>query len=123
MEQSEIDPFYYYLPEDFDSPDKKGSNEEMDSLLLHKLAILNVYFDEELRINSAYRTRARNRRAGGVHNSAHRKGLAVDVSISSNRYRVIKKALELDIPRIGIHQNFIHLDIDTTKNFPAMWLY
>jgi len=123
--QSEIDPFIYYTEDDFDSPDKKGTNKLMDSTLLHKLALLNVYIDEELKVNSAYRTYARNVRAGGVHNSAHKTGDAVDIRVleTKARYAIIKKAIELEIPRIGIHKRFIHLDVDTTKAHPVIWLY
>jgi uncharacterized protein YcbK (DUF882 family) len=123
--QSELDPYIYYLPEEFDSPDLRGSNEKMDSTLLQKIALLNIYVEEELNINSAYRTSARNRRAGGVHNSAHKTGHAVDIRVlnTSARYKVLKKAIELGIPRIGIHNRFIHLDIDTTKVHPVIWLY
>lgn len=97
----------------------------MDSTLLHKLALLNIYIDEELTVNSAYRTAARNTRAGGVHNSAHKTGDAVDIRVlgTEARYKVIKKAIELGIPRIGIHERFIHLDVDTTKAHPVIWLY
>lgn len=123
--QSEVDPFIYYTPEEFDSPDKKGTNELMDSILLHKLALLNIYIDEELTVNSAYRTSARNRQAGGVHDSAHKSGEAVDIRVlnSAARFKVVQKAIELGIPRIGIHKRFIHLDVDTTKAHPAIWLY
>ena len=66
-----------------------------------------------------------NARVGGVPDSAHTKGLAVDISCSGSRqrYYIVNYALDEDISRLGIHNNFIHLDIDINKPLQVIFLY
>lgn len=76
-------------------------------------------------INSGYRTKDHNEEVGGVENSAHTEGLAVDINCkeSAKRYKLIKVALDNGIERIGIAKTFIHLD--TSQKLPkgVVWLY
>ena len=76
-------------------------------------------------INSGYRTKARNEEVGGVENSAHLKGLAVDLRCRNSRERAIMiKALQkAGFSRIGIAKTFIHVDIDASKPQEVYWLY
>lgn len=61
---------------------------------------------------------------------AHTHGLAVDISCGSLlARRIVKVALSLDVPRIGISQRmgaprFVHLDLVTAAGFPeALYSY
>ena len=76
-------------------------------------------------INSGKRTVAHNRKVGGVPDSSHLTGLAVDIkSLSSKaRWKIITSAIKNGINRIGISKTFIHLDNDLTKPKEVVWLY
>ena len=54
-------------------------------------------------------------------------GKACDIQALSKerKYQIVKAAMEEGIPRIGIAERFIHLDIGNgTKNQqPRIWLY
>lgn len=78
-----------------------------------------------MRINSAVRCPDHNLKVGGVHSSAHLKGLAVDVKINSNvlRSKLIRSAYEMGCLRIGVAKTFVHLDIMEHVVDESMWLY
>lgn len=69
-------------------------------------------------LTSAYRNPDKNRKVGGVANSAHTKGLAVDISCANGsiRWLIVINALNVGFRRIGIGKTFVHLDID--KSLP-----
>ena len=75
-------------------------------------------------VSSGCRCAAHNKRVGGVSDSAHTKGLAVDVSVvnSEQRYVVIRALLRY-FTRIGVDKHFIHVDMDSSKPNPSMWVY
>ena len=77
-----------------------------------------------IRISSGCRCKAHNARVGGVPDSAHVGGYAVDIQItnSADRLRIVK-ALMRYFDRIGIDKQFVHVDIDPSKPGPAMWVY
>lgn len=72
-------------------------------------------------INCAYRSRDYDLKKGRSGNSAHTRGLAVDIrcTTSENRYKIVKAALECGIQRIGIGKNFVHIDKGETAGLPA----
>lgn len=78
-------------------------------------------------INSGFRTVAHNKKVGGVANSSHLTGKAVDLRArdGAESYAIIKSAIEVGIKRIGINRKkkFIHLDIDYTKSSPTIYEY
>lgn len=79
----------------------------------------------DLTFSSGLRCPACNAKVGGVPNSAHLHGKAVDVIAgdSVSRFHLVSLALEFNVVRIGIARRFIHLDVD--KNLPGhvLWLY
>jgi len=123
--QNQYIPQEQFFFREFDSRDKAWSGVNMDSLFLVKIMKVQNIVGWDLHINSGYRTHFHNRRVGGVNNSAHKKGLAVDIKATTNeqRFKIIKAAIQVGIPRIGIHKRFIHLDTDTTKKEEIIWLY
>ena len=84
---------------------------------------LEEHYGIDVYITSGYRTKEENKKLGGVKNSAHLYGLAVDIRARSGfeRFVIIKEAFEIGIPRIGVYNNHIHLDVDTSKPFPVVW--
>lgn len=76
-------------------------------------------------LTSAYRCKTHNKLVGGVVNSAHTYGLAVDISTPTNyvRMRVLSGLIKAGFTRVGIADTFIHVDIDGTKPPTSCWLY
>jgi zinc D-Ala-D-Ala carboxypeptidase len=68
-------------------------------------------------ITSGFRTVTHNKAVGGVSDSAHLKGLAVDLRCrnSNERYLLLNALLSVGFNRIGYGKTFLHADIDTTK--------
>lgn len=60
-----------------------------------------------------------------VSNSAHLKGLAVDLRArdSVSRWKIVNSLLKAGFTRIGIGKNFIHADIDTSLPQNVIWHY
>lgn len=76
-------------------------------------------------INSGYRTQAHNTAIGGTPNSAHLRGLAVDIRAVGGKAKfiIVSTALKHGINRIGIGSTFIHLDADQSLPTPSIWTY
>jgi len=114
---------HYFKSHEFECP-CCGKN-EMDETFVRMLEMMRISLREPMIISSGYRCEKHNKEIGGAPNSAHLRGLAVDVKIpnSEYRYRLLKLAMLFDIPRIGIGSNFIHLDVDRSLPHPRIWVY
>jgi uncharacterized protein YcbK (DUF882 family) len=111
---------------EFDSPDLKGSGAlYMNSIFLEMLEDARDLCDFPFIITSGYRTPAQNTKVGGKPRSAHRKGLAADISAKTGpiKYAIIEAAILAHFKRIGIGSNFIHLDNDLSLPNPTIWTY
>ena len=97
----------------------------LDTNLLSLLSFIEKAMEKELYITSGYRCQEHNLSVGGVPNSAHTKGLDVDISMSSDkdRYTLITLLLSGGMNRIGIAKTFIHADKDPTLNAKRIWVY
>ena len=84
-----------------------------DMLPIHRVMI----------VTSGYRCPAHNREVGGVEDSAYMKGLAADIKCedSSHRFMLIKAFMKVGFTRIGVYENFIHVDLDKTKPQKVIW--
>jgi zinc D-Ala-D-Ala carboxypeptidase len=114
----------YFAPSMFDSKDLPGTGKYMKEEFLIKLSRFRFIVGEELYINSAFRTKRHNHRVGGVENSAHTKGYAIDLSAKSqsDRYLLLQAAFLSGFNRIGIGKRFIHLDCANENDY-RIWLY
>ena len=73
-------------------------------------------------ITSGCRGKNHNKKVGGVKDSSHLQGLAVDISISNESKSAILMALGKCFNRIGVSNDFVHVDVDMTKP-SKMWCY
>jgi len=76
-------------------------------------------------ITSGYRCQKHNKEIGGVPNSAHTKGYAVDIKTPNSPYRfvVLESLMEQGFNRFGIGKDFIHVDMDPEKPKDVIWTY
>jgi zinc D-Ala-D-Ala carboxypeptidase len=93
--------------------------------LAQQLQIARDYFGEPMVFTSGYRCLKLNKAVGGVANSAHTSGSAVDIEFNSEAHakKLIEALIKAGFKRIGLGWSFIHVDIDHTKPTPACWLY
>ncbi len=120
----------YFTLDEFDSPDLPNSGINMDANFLSMLDDARHMADIPFKINSGYRTKEHNieiyRRLGKKPiDSAHLKGKAADISCSSSRERwiIITALQDAGFNRIGIANNFIHVDSDENKSPNVIWTY
>lgn len=76
-------------------------------------------------VTSGYRCEKHNEEVGGVPGSSHTKGLAADIAVPNNevRYWVLEALFTVGFKRIGVGDEFVHVDIDDTKKQFTTWLY
>lgn len=78
-------------------------------------------------VTSGFRNKEVNKAVGGVRNSDHLEGLAVDIIIKNNKSikdtakQIIETQLEFD--QIIIYRNFIHLGFNKRMRRNIVWYY
>lgn len=94
-----------------------------DELVL-KLDQLRFHAQIPVIITCGYRSPEQNLTVGGVANSAHTRGLAVDIACpdSGTRYRLIGAAFQVGFKRIEAATRHVHLDIDETLPQDVLWI-
>lgn len=92
----------------------KGLNEKLIQMLDNARSIAGIPFV----ITSGLRSIEKNREVGGAEDSAHLKGLAVDLkcNYSESRFIIVSALLMAGFKRIGIAPDHIHVDIDKEKS-------
>jgi len=75
-------------------------------------------------ITSGFRTLEHNAEVRGVPNSAHTKGLAVDLRVrnSNERFKILKALFYCGFTRIGDEIDHIHVDIDKERDQNVIFL-
>jgi len=97
---------------------------------LNNISLLMVQKLERARVNSGCnfiitsgtRCEKHNAKVGGVKNSSHTKGYAADIALNDNNRVIIILALRKEFDRIGIANDFVHVDIDPSLPI-AEWRY
>lgn len=76
-------------------------------------------------LSSAYRCDKHNKAVGGVPESAHTKGRAVDIIARSGfqKWRIVGGLKKAGFVRIGISKDFIHTDNSPDKPQHVIWTY
>ena len=113
----------HFKPQEFDCP-CCGAN-MMQQEFMDRLDKAREIAGIPFRITSGYRCPRHNAKVGGVPNSAHTKGLAADIQVleSNERWKILRALLALGFCRIGIGENFIHVDMDKSKPQRVIWTY
>lgn len=88
---------------------------------------IEKFLNREITVTSGFRCPECNAKVGGVPNSAHMKGLAIDIKFDTSKdlYFLLKALFSIGIMRIGINfeKKFVHMDIDDTKPLPVVFGY
>lgn len=115
---------------EFDSPDQKGSGRFMDEDFLRKLDRAREIAGIPFVITSGFRTPEHQNSLGRdgyavSKKSAHLKGMAADIAcdFSGDRFKMVSALMAVNLMRIGIASNFIHVDCDQSKPMQRIWLY
>ena len=110
-------PMYKY----FKDSEIVGLKPELVQLLDKAREIAGVPF----KITSGFRTPEQNKKVGGVQDSAHETGLAVDLLVkdSVSGGKILLSLAQVGIKRFGFYgDGHIHCDIDYTKPNPCYWI-
>jgi len=116
---------------EFDSPDLVGSGENMKDEFMELLQESRTIADIPFRITSGFRTQSYHDDLGrrgyktSKTRSAHQDGYAADISCkdTKTRWLIINSLLLAGFNRIGIAQNFIHVDNHPDKKQNRIWTY
>ena len=102
---------------------KDSEIERLDAKLVAMLDEAREAAGVPIVITSGYRTPDQNASAGGVQDSAHTSGLAVDIRCPNDQYgkQVAFGLGQAGFQRAGFYDKHIHVDIDLSKPFPARW--
>ena len=102
-----------------------GSGGNMRASTLVKCDKLRELYGKPLVVASGMRTPERNAQVGGVKNSSHLLGYAVDWKDIDNVVLILflDAAWDAGFRRFGIMATSIHTDDDPTKASPAIWDY
>lgn len=92
--------------------------------LVKKLDFARTIAGVPFAIVSGCRCEAHNKKVGGVDNSAHLFGLAVDIKAEDSvfRFRILSSLLGVGLLRLGVYSSFLHADIDASKPQNLVWL-
>ena len=126
---------YFFLSE-FDAKDENGkkipgTGGQMRASTLVKCDALREAYEKPLIVASGIRTTERNKQVGGVKNSSHLLGYAVDwkdIAPQPSEWddeliRFLDAAWDAGFRRFGIMATGIHTDDDPTKPSPSIWDY
>lgn len=120
----------YFTYREFDSPDLPGSGENMDARFLSMLGEARELAGLPFVITSGYRTKKHHeaiyeKLGKKPTRSAHLTGNAADIKVSSSgdRFTILKSLILAGFKRIGIADNFIHVDNSNFHTQNLIWKY
>lgn len=120
----------YFKLSEFDAKDENGkkipgTGGQMRASTIEKCDLLRELYGKPLIVASGIRTPERNKQVGGVKNSSHLLGYAVDWKNITDTELIafLDAAWAAGFRRFGIMATGIHTDDDPTKGSPAIWDY
>jgi len=113
----------YFSESEFRRCTPSCEREQMQQSTLDMLDNIRRKAGIPLILNSAYRTPKWDKEHGHSGSGAHTKGYAADIRCkdSANKYKIVRAAMELGVPRIGVYENFIHVDNDPSLPQNVLW--
>jgi zinc D-Ala-D-Ala carboxypeptidase len=115
----------YFTKAEFDC--KHTGKNEMQPEFMAKLQLLREKHGKPIVITSGYRHPTHPVEARKGHTTGeHTRGTCADIACTNgtDRYQIIRLALQLGFPRIGIAKTFIHLGIGGSGlPSPVIWDY
>lgn len=115
----------YFKESEFKACTPKCSMQDMSQQLLYMLDAAREIAGIPFVLNSAYRSKEWDKSKGRTGNSAHTRGLAVDIRCNSNanRFIILQALLQVGFTRIGVGKTYIHADIDKSLAQRVVWHY
>lgn len=115
----------YFKESEFKACTPRCSMQDMSQQLMYMLDAAREIAGIPFVLNSAYRSKEWDKSKGRTGNSAHTRGLAVDIRCNSNanRYIILTALLRAGFTRIGVGKTYIHADIDNSLTQRVVWHY
>ena len=109
-----MDDLKFFKPEEINGLEKD---------LVYKLERARDLFGAPIVITSGYRDPNHNESIGGVKDSSHEHGLAVDIKCADSELqkKLIWALCIAGFRRVGVYDRHLHCDIDNTKPTPVYW--
>jgi zinc D-Ala-D-Ala carboxypeptidase len=109
-----------YKPKFFTDDEIKGLDPEFVALLDWARGRAKIPFV----ITRGAVTPEQNKKDGGVENSAHLRGLAVDLHLEdgAHRFKMVQALVIAGFKRIGVYDKHVHVDADPTLPQEVMWV-
>lgn len=104
----------------FSDEEAKGLDPELVSMLDLARGKSGIPFT----ITSGKRNASDNKKTGGVEDSSHLSGKAVDLRCSegTDRFKMVSTLLAVGFTRLGIYDKHVHCDIDQSKDQNVIWI-
>jgi zinc D-Ala-D-Ala carboxypeptidase len=101
---------------------KCGCKAKMKSSVVFALQAVRTEYGKPIKITSAARCPERNAKIGGVSDSKHLTGSAIDIFCDNDhdRFELIRLGIKYGFSGFGIKSNMLHMDFRPTG---AFWLY
>ena len=111
----------YFSPDEFACKCGCGTNNPVKELV-YMVNSARIYATIPFRLNSAHRCETHNRAIGGLPDSAHLIGKAIDIDArtSERKFIVVEALIKAGFKRIFIYGDFVHADIDDSKPTPSL---
>lgn len=93
----------------------------LEPVTAQRLILAEAYYGAPIFVTSAYRTQEHNKEVGGVPNSQHLFGKAVDIRMPNSATQLNKLIWALSqagFTGVGVYNNHLHAD---TRNNPVFW--
>jgi len=115
----------FFSQMEFSRCDPPCRKHDMDPDFMARLNVARFLSGVPYPLTSAFRTVEYEHSKGRSGSSSHTKGVAVDIAAPRSRTRalILKGLIAAGFSRIGIGEDFIHVDADPDKDQNVIWHY